>query len=214
LLIGEAALKVETWALFVAVSLLPVISPGPAILLAISNALRFGPKSVVYSALGNAIGLTLLGFAVAFGLAALLHASALAFTVVKFAGAAYLCYLGVKLWRDGKSLAVNDTAGAPLRTPLQFFGEALFVSLTNPKALVVLAALLPPFVNKSDPVIPQVAVMSVTYAALCFLNHLALAFAGGHVRRFLSSEPRVLALRRTLGALFIGFGAALAAAKQ
>lgn len=204
----------ETWLLFVAVSLLPVISPGPAILLAISNTLRYGSKSVLYSALGNALGLTLLGFAVAFGLAAIMQASAIAFTIVKFIGAAYLCYLGIKLWREGKAFnfAIDGSHGQ--RSAGKFFREAFLVSITNPKALVILAALIPPFVNKGEPVIPQVAVMSMTYAGMCFLNHLGIAFAGARVRRFLSSERRVRYMRRTLGMLFIGFGAALAAARQ
>ena len=64
---------INTWLLFVAISIVPAISPGPAILLAISNSLRYGAKATFYSALGNALGLTILGFAVAFGLAALLE---------------------------------------------------------------------------------------------------------------------------------------------
>ncbi len=207
-------MALETWLVFVAVSLLPVISPGPAILLAVSNTFRYGASSVLYSAIGNALGLTLLGFAVAFGLAAIMNASALAFTIVKFIGAGYLCYLGIKLWREGKTLTVLADPAQIRKSNLGLFTQALLVSLTNPKALVVLAALIPPFVNKSEPVIPQVAVMSVTYAGLCFLNHLAIALAGGKVRRFLSSERRVLIMRRSLGVLFIAFGAALAAAKR
>src|ERR1700752_5078670 len=94
----------EAWALFVAVSILPVMSPGPAILLAISNSIRFGPSATMYSAMGNTLGLTILGFAVWFGLAALMTAPAAAFTAVKIVGAIYLCYLGVKLWLSGKAL--------------------------------------------------------------------------------------------------------------
>lgn len=204
---------INTWLLFIAVSILPAISPGPAVLLAISNALRYGAHATVYSALGNALGLLLLGFAVAFGLAALLAVSALAFTILKFAGAAYLAYLGVKLWRDGGSLSL-PAAKAPAMGRGKLFRQALLVSLTNPKALVILAALIPPFVDHSHAVLPQVAVMSATYAALCFANHLLLAFAGGKARRFLASEKRMRAVRRVLGAMFIGFGAALATASR
>src|SRR5262249_1487940 len=91
-----------------------------AILLAISNSIRFGPSATVYSAIGNTLGLTLLGFAVAFGLAALMAASAAAFTVVKIIGAVYLCYLGVKLWLSGKALDFNapSTSTSP-RMPFQ-----------------------------------------------------------------------------------------------
>ncbi|MGB0085784.1 MAG: LysE family transporter [Rhodomicrobiaceae bacterium] len=203
----------KTWLLFLAVGILPAISPGPAVLLAISNALRYGPRAVLYSALGNALGLTILGFAVAFGLAAVLAVSAAAFTVVKIIGAAYLVYLGAKLWRDGKAISLDGGASRPM-SGARLFRQAFFVSVTNPKALVLIAALIPPFVDRGQPMITQVAIMSVSYAALCFANHLMLAVAGGRLRRFLSSEKRMKAVRRVLGSMFIGFGAALAAASR
>jgi homoserine/homoserine lactone efflux protein len=204
---------INTWLLFVAVSIVPAISPGPAILLAISNSLRYGARATFYSALGNALGLTMLGFAVAFGLAALLEISALAFTVVKIIGAIYLVYLGIKLWRDGNAISLPSQA-VPIMGRRKLFGQALLVSVTNPKALILLAALIPPFIDRAQPLLPQAAAMAVTYAFMCFLNHLMLAFASGKVRRFLSSQTRMLAVRRVLGSMFIGFGAALAAASR
>jgi homoserine/homoserine lactone efflux protein len=200
----------QTWALFVAVSILPALSPGPAILLAISNSIRFGSSATIYSAMGNTLGLTILGFAVGFGLAALMAASAGAFTVVKFVGAAYLLYLGTKLWLSGKALDFSPGTTAIPKPPKKLFIEALLLALTNPKGLVLLAALIPPFVNHNLPVFPQVAIYSITFAVMCFFNHIFLAFAASRVRRFLSSEKRVVAVRRALGTLFIGFGAALA----
>jgi threonine/homoserine/homoserine lactone efflux protein len=207
-------MPVETWLLFIAIAFLPALSPGPAILLAISNSIRFGAKATVYSGLGNAVGLLLLGFAVAFGLAAIMVASALAFTIVKLAGALYLFYLGTKLWRDGKAFSIQPAQPAVMKSRLGLFFEALAVALTNPKGIILLAALLPPFVDHTQPVFPQVAVMSATFASLCFGNHLFLAFAGARVRHFLSSPCRLKAVRRALGSLFIGFGAALAFASR
>jgi threonine/homoserine/homoserine lactone efflux protein len=96
----------ETWAIFVVVSILPVLSPGPAILLAISNAIRFGPAATIYSGLANSLGLTIMGVAVAFGLSAMVGASAVAFTAIKIIGAIYLCYLGIKLWWSGKAFDI------------------------------------------------------------------------------------------------------------
>lgn len=207
-------MELKTWLIFMAVSIFPVISPGPAILLAVSNALRFGPRATLYSATGNMLGLICVGFAVAFGLAAIMAASATAFAIVKFVGAIYLIYLGVKLWRDTGAF-VPQTGAAPLaKTPAKLFGEAFFISITNPKAIIILAALIPPFVDASKAAFPQVAIMSATYAGMCFLNHLALAFAGGWMRRMFASERRMRNLRRTLGAMFIGFGAALATASR
>lgn len=204
-------MSIENWLLFIAVATLPAISPGPGILLALSNALRYGPRATFYSATGNALGLIVISFAVGFGLAAILAVSTLAFTIVKLVGAAYLIYLGIKLWRDGKALALPGMTDAPVSRS-RLFRQALFVSLTNPKALVLIAALIPPFVDKNGPVLLQVTILSVTYALMCLANHLLLAFAGGKVRRFLSSEGRLIAVRRVLGTLFVGFGVALASA--
>jgi homoserine/homoserine lactone efflux protein len=204
-------MNIESWLLFIAVAVLPAISPGPGILLTISNSLRYGPRATLYSAAGNSLGLTVIGFAVGFGLAAILAVSALAFTVVKLVGAVYLVYLGIKLWRDGGALALPGGADAPISRS-RLFRQALFVSLTNPKALVLIAALIPPFVDQNGPVLLQVTILSVSYALMCFANHLLLAFAGGKIRRFLASERRMIAVRRVLGSLFIGFGVALASA--
>ncbi len=206
-------MAIESFLLFIAVAILPAISPGPAILLALSNSLRHGPRSVIYSALGNTLGLTILGFAVAFGLATILSVSVAAFMVVKIIGAAYLIYLGVKLWRDGQAVSLSGVAGPPLSRG-KLFRQALIVSLTNPKALVILAALIPPFVDRAQPVVLQVAILSMTYAGLCFANHLLIAFAGGKIRQLLLFETRMIAVRRVLGAMFIGLGAALAAANR
>ncbi len=206
-------MPIQSWLLFIAIALVPAVSPGPGMLLALSNSLRYGPRSVIYSGLGNSIGLTLLGFAVAFGLSALLAVSASAFTVIKIIGAAYLLYLGFKLWRDGKSFLMPG-AGEVAASRSRLFRQAFLVSITNPKAMILLAALIPPFVAHNQPILPQAAVMSLTYAGLCYATHLILAFAGGKIRRFLSSDRRVTAVRRVIGSMFIGFGAVLAASSR
>jgi threonine/homoserine/homoserine lactone efflux protein len=192
------------------VSLLPALSPGPAILLAISNSIRFGFWATAWSALANAAGLTLLGLAVSFGLTALMAASALAFAALKIAGAIYLAYLGIRLWTGGHALDFAGASNRPPKSRRALFVEALLLALTNPKGLVLLAALLPPFINHDHPVLPQAAILSVTFAVLCFCNHLFLAATASRARRFLASGRRMAALRRALGALFVGFGAALA----
>ena len=206
-------MALDTFLIFLAVAILPALSPGPGMLLALSNSLRYGPRATFYSAIGNSLGLMLMGFAVAFGLAAVFAVSALAFTVVKIVGAAYLVYLGIKLWRDGKALSLPGQDCAPIN-PGRLFRQAFLVSITNPKAMVLLAALIPPFVDNSKPIMMQVTVMSVSYAIMCFGNHLLLAQAGGRVRLLLCSERRMKATQRALGSLFIGFGAALGAATR
>jgi threonine/homoserine/homoserine lactone efflux protein len=207
-------MALQTWLVFVAVALLPSMSPGPAILMAVSNTLRYGPGSVVYSALGNSCGHIVLGFAVAFGLAAIMETSAWVFTAVKLLGAGYLIYLGLKLWLTGNALKVDVTATAPAKSRKALFAEAFLLSVTNPKGLLLIAVLLPPFVDHAQPVIPQVAILAVTWAAMCFLNHMLLAYAGARVRKLLLSPERVKTVQRALGSLFLAFGASLAFASR
>jgi homoserine/homoserine lactone efflux protein len=203
-------MTLETWLLFMLVSLLPAISPGPGILLAISNALRFGRNAALWSGAGNAVGLAILGFAVTMGLGAVMAASAILFTAIKYVGAVYLLYLGFKLLRDKSAFKIDTTGSATQRTNRQFFTTALFVSLTNPKAIFIIAALFPQFIGPETGNLVNTAILSVTYATMCYINHVGLAIFGGRMRQFLQSDHIAKWLRRTLGAAFIGFGTALA----
>lgn len=204
----------DLWLVFVAVSLLPAISPGPGVMLAISNTLRFGRNATLASATGNAAGLVVIGYAVAFGFGALMATSALAFTVLKFIGAAYLIYLGIKVWRDASSFEATATGSNQSKSSWKLFLEAFLVSVTNPKAILVITALFPQFMHARTIDFTETAILSFTYASLCFANHAAIAFAGSHLRRFLTSARRIRWVRRVTGGLFVGFGSALAAASR
>jgi len=203
-------MSLESWLLFVVVATVPAMSPGPAILLAISNALRFGFGATAVSAFGNAVGLFILGFGVAYGLDALLARSAALFTALKFAGALYLAWLGIKVLRNPSAFTLPEGNSRPAKSRIGLFMEALLVALTNPKAVLLLAALFPHFLTPA-PAGGEVAILAATYAALCFLNHVVLGAVGGRLRRGLSSARTRLWLRGGLGATFIGFAGALAA---
>lgn len=204
----------ELWLVFVAVCLLPAISPGPAVLLAISNTLRFGRNATLASASGNAAGLVVIGYAVAFGFGALMAASALAFTALKLIGAAYLIYLGLKIWRDKSAFVVTGSEAQARKSGTSLFLQAFAVSITNPKAILVITALFPQFMRADGIDLAETSILSLTYAALCYANHAMIAFAGDHMRRFLTSARRILWVRRLTGGLFVGFGSALATATR
>lgn len=206
-------MSLDTWLLFTLVCLAPVVSPGPGILFAISNALRHGPRVTILVGLANAFGITVLGLAVGFGLGAVMAASEVGFLILKLVGAAYLIYLGVKIWRDRDAFTVASQPAAGRPPVRRLIGHALAISLTNPKAAVALAALFPQFMVTTAPAAPQIVIMAVTYGVLCAVNHVVIAYAGGWLRRFLSSTRRVNWVRRITGGSFMGFGAALAAAR-
>ncbi|MCX2721948.1 LysE family translocator [Roseibium salinum] len=207
-------MPIDLWLVFVAVSLIPAISPGPAVMLAISNTLRFGRNATLASATGNAVGLVVIGYAVALGFGALMATSAVAFTVLKLIGAAYLIYLGIKVWRDKSGFHLQDGLPAARNSGWKLFLQAFLVSVTNPKAILVITALFPQFMRPDGIDLAEISILSFTYAALCFLNHATIAFAGAHMRRFLTSARRMRWVRRITGGLFVGFGTALATASR
>ena len=203
-------MSIETWFLFLAVSILPAISPGPGVLLAISNALRFGAKATLISGLGNAVGLAILGYAVTLGLGALMATSAILFMIIKFIGAGYLVYLGTKLLRDKSALSFTGHDDTPRQSYLRLFTTGLIISVTNPKAIFVIAALFPQFLPHNSFGLYEVSILSFSYAILCYANHAVLAVFGGRMRGFLQSEKLIRRIRKSLGLAFISFGAALA----
>jgi len=206
-------MPLETWLLFLLIAIFPAMSPGPAIFLALSNTLRFGYRLTLWSATANAIGLFLLGLAIAFGLGAVMEASAAAFTVLKLVGAGYLVWLGIRTWRArGAFVAKGENVPRPRRR--QVFSVAFLVAVTNPKAMVLIAAIIPPFLDPLGDLPVQALILSATYGALCFLCHLVIALAATRARGFFDDEKSVTHLRRGLGAVFIGFGALLATTQR
>ena len=203
-------MTLETWILFAAVATVVAISPGPGLLFTVSTALRFGPAATVATALATAAGMMVLGVAAALGVSAVIAASAWAFMALKLFGAGYLVFLGVKLWRDRGAFAVETQRSVAPPPTARLIRQALLIALTNPKAVVLLAALLPPFISAGSPAAPQALTLSIAYAVICALCHLAVGQAAGALRRVLTTERRAAAVRRLVGASFLGFGVALA----
>lgn len=204
----------ETWLLFMLVALAPAASPGPGILFAITTALRYGRRAALLTGLANGGGLVLLCLAVGLGLGALMAASMLAFTALKIAGALYLIWLGVKIWREPWMIADADAARIAAPPYGRLMRRAFVIALTNPKAMVLIAALTPPFMDPGAAAAPQVALMAVSYGALCSAIHAAIACAGGWFRRWLSRPRWASRFRRISGGAFVGFGVALGASDR
>lgn len=203
----------DSWLLFVALSILPAFSPGPGLLLTMSNSLRFGSRITLWSAFGNTLGIALLGLAVTFGLGALMLASATAFLVLKIIGGLYLVWLGIKTWRDRSNL-IETSASGSLPGGQKLFWTGVGIALTNPKAMAVLVAIIPPFLSSPAQLVQEGLILSVTYAAVCLVSHVMVALLSGRFRLFITSPKRMKILRRSIGATFMGFGIAMAAASR
>jgi RhtB (resistance to homoserine/threonine) family protein len=199
-----------TWLLFSAVALLAIMSPGPAILLAISNSLTHGTRSVYLSALGNEIGIMIVSLSAVLGLGVILQTSTTLFLMIKVIGAAYLIYLGVRQWRSKTNLFDRqNTEAKKARTNKSFFLEGLLIAVTNPKAILFFTALFPQFININAAVLPQFLMMTLTFMALSFLVLVTYGKIAFKAKRWFSTSKRVKWFNRTMGSLFVLIGLGL-----
>ncbi|SOD54575.1 LysE family translocator [Pseudoxanthomonas wuyuanensis] len=198
------------WLLFCTLSLATAFSPGPAVLLAVSNAATLGARRALVSSAGNAAGVFLVSATAMLGLGALLKTSALWFGVLKAAGATYLIYLGIRQWRSG-SISFASPEGA-LRAPpqacIRLFLQGLLVAATNPKSILFFTALLPQFMRQDAPMLRQFLALTLTFAACTALSHLCyVAMARGLERWF--AGRRALWFNRLSGMAFVLLGIGL-----
>jgi RhtB (resistance to homoserine/threonine) family protein len=199
-----------TWLLFSAAALLAIMSPGPAILLAISNSLTHGTRSVYLSALGNEIGIMIVSLSAVLGLGVILQTSTTLFLMIKVIGAAYLIYLGVRQWRSKTNLFDRqNTEAKKARTNKSFFLEGLLIAVTNPKAILFFTALFPQFININAAVLPQFLMMTLTFMALSFLVLVTYGKIAFKAKRWFSTSKRVKWFNRTMGSLFVLIGLGL-----
>jgi threonine/homoserine/homoserine lactone efflux protein len=203
---------------FVAAAFVLTITPGVDTAMVLRSSTSGGPKAGIAAGLGICGGLCLWGMGAAFGLTALLAASELAFTVVKWLGAAYLVYLGLKLLMKPRTAlaATAAEAGAPPRQAdvMDALKRGFFTNILNPKVGVFYVTFLPQFIPHGASVAAfslLLAAIHVLITLVWFALLIALTIPLG---RFLSRPRVVKALDRLTGCVFLGFGAKLAAAHR
>ena len=198
---------------FAVAAFLLIVVPGPSVLFTVSRALAYGRYAALATVVGGAIGSFLLAALVAVGVGALVQASALVYSVIKYAGAAYLVYLGVQAIRHRRALRAAFAAeAAPLgngRTMLQGF----VVGVTNPKTIVFFAAILPQFVDRSaGHASLQMVVLGAVFAAIALFMDSVWGMAAGLVRSwFARSDRRLDLIGGAAGRTMIGLGVGVAA---
>ena len=158
----------EQWLSFTVVALLTTLTPGPAVLFTMQNAVTAGTRPAFAGALGNAVGLTLVSLLAFAGVSLLLTQSAMAFNMLKICGAVYLMYLAWSQWQQ--STATLPTA-AITGTGKGWFQRGVGVALTNPKAWMFISALFPQFMNVQQPAAPQFAGLTLIFVCCSVLAH-------------------------------------------
>lgn len=195
---------------FILASWALILAPGPDMLYVITRGIAHGPRAGVLSAIGVVCGILVHTTTAALGLALLLQASALAFLIVKFAGAFYLIYLGIKSLRDKSAFALRDHTSAISSHKL--FWQGVLSNVLNPKIAIFFLAFLPQFVNKtSSSIALQMVTLGLTFAffGLCFL--VLMGYFAGAIGAWLTRQPRYTNFLRWLtGGVLIGLGVRLA----
>lgn len=198
-------MALETWLAFLAASIVMLLIPGPTILLVIGQSLGGGRRAALPLVAGVALGdLTAMTLSLA-GLGALLAASATLFTALKWAGAAYLVWLGVKLFRA----PVADSALPPV-TARRAMRDAYVVTALNPKSIAFFVAFVPLFVNAHAPFLPQAMVLVASFVTLAALNALAYALLAARLSGAVRRPAVRRAFNRVGGSMLVGAGVATA----
>jgi threonine/homoserine/homoserine lactone efflux protein len=199
-------MSVDLWLAFVAASTALLVIPGPTVLLVLSYALSQGRKVAVASAAGVATGDFIAMTASLLGLGALVLASATLFTALKWVGAAYLVWLGIKLIRSAGGATLTRLPDTESITPARIFGHNAAVTALNPKSIAFFIAFVPQFLRADAPLLPQFAILITTFVTLAALNALAYALLADQLRARIARPGVIAWMTRAGGATLIGMG--------
>jgi threonine/homoserine/homoserine lactone efflux protein len=196
----------ESWAAFTAASAVLLIIPGPTVLLVVSYALGQGWRTVLPMTVGVALGdFTAMTLSM-LGLGALLATSATLFTILKWVGAAYLVYLGIRLWRARGTLDAAPRTDAV--SAAKMLGHAWLVTALNPKSITFFVAFLPAFLDPKADFLTQMVVFETTFLVLAFANAFGYALVAARARGFVANPRAIGVVNKVGGGLLIGAGAA------
>ncbi|MGR4973551.1 LysE family translocator [Pseudomonas sp. LARHCG127] len=199
------------YGVFLILATLTVLSPGPGVVLTLSNALRHGWRGALPGIVGIASGAFIVAGICASSLGLILAASAAAFTLLKYVGALYLLYLGIKMWRTQRFIPeLNATSLRPWRR----FVEALSIQLLNPKAGFFFLAVFPQFIKPAGDYYSQFFLLVSSYSVLVLLVHSGYALTAQAARGWLSTSQGARVVGKLSGITFLGFGVLMASASK
>ncbi|MFK7751903.1 MAG: LysE family translocator [Sedimentitalea sp.] len=198
-------MPVDLWLTFVAASVALLLIPGPTVLLVLSYALSKGRSVAVASAMGVALGDLVAMTASLVGLGALVMASATLFVALKWIGAAYLIWLGIKLLRSAPGADAADLPQADI-TAKNVFTHTAAVTALNPKSIAFFIAFVPQFIQPQATLAPQFAILIATFVGLAAANALAYALLADHLRHAIKRPSVLRNLTRLGGATLIAMG--------
>lgn len=209
-------MTIQSWFLYLSFVLIATATPGPAVLFITTNSILYGWRKTIFAGLGNIMGLFVLGMIAITGLGAILKTSATVYSVVKYLGAAYLMFLGLKMFFQKKKAfeAVDAASKRDVISSSKLFFQAFGVAVSNPKAIIFLTALFPQFIDVKAALFPQFSVLIFTLMLFSFSFLLLYSVLAHQARGWLSKPERQIVINRTSSSVFFGFGVLLAASEN
>lgn len=197
--------------LYILLSSLTIASPGPGVLLTITNTLNYNLKNAIAGILGIAVGMGAISVVAASSVGVLIVSSSYSLIIVKVAGASYLAYLGVKLYKSvpkiiNKNRMVNTNE---MPSTIARFRQGFLLSLLNPKPIVFFMALFPQFITHNEPYVFQFIVLSLTFCLLVIVIHCVYGVFASAIKREMSSHRLFSAINKVGGVIFMFFSAGL-----
>ena len=202
-------MELQIYLTFVVATTIMIALPGPSLLLLISHSIAFGWKRALVTVAGETMGIAVQLIIAAIGLTSLLNFVAGALNWLRWAGTAYLVYLGIKQWLGASKSIELDTSSAP-KTNL--FVQGLVITIFNPKSLIFIAAFLPQFINTARPLGLQFIIIVPTFLVITYIVASAWALAAGQAREFLKNQRVFQLVLRSTGGLMIIAGVGLVVA--
>ncbi|MCT4656857.1 MAG: LysE family translocator [Cohaesibacter sp.] len=209
-------MSIEAWGVFFAAAIMLSITPGPDLVFILSRALAHGKKIGVAAALGVSTGALVHALAAALGLSAILATSATAFMVVKYIGAAYLIYLGIKALRAKEGALSFKDGNGKHGSFWSAFRQGMLIDVLNPKVAIFFMAFLPQFIApEAGAIFSHTIILGLLVVLTGFSLEVLIILVAAPLGHYLKNNPKVaLWLDRALGGLMVGLGARLAMASR
>ncbi|MBD9483057.1 homoserine/homoserine lactone efflux protein [Pseudomonas sp. PDM14] len=207
-------MALETWLAFFVACWVISLSPGAGAIASMSCGLQYGFLRGYWNALGLQIGLALQIAIVAAGVGALLATSALAFSLIKWFGVAYLVWLAIAQWRALPSDLADSSAARQIGRPLTLVLRGFLVNASNPKAVVFMLAVLPQFIHPQEPLVPQYLIMGATMIVVDLIVMAGYTGLASRVLRALRTQRQQRLMNRTFASLFVVAAGLLATVRR
>lgn len=204
-------MELHVYFAFVVATAIMISLPGPSVLLTVAHSISFGWQPALSTVAGATLGIAVQLTVAAIGLTSLLHGVADVFGWIRWGGAAYLVYLGIKQWRGAGEPLALDTLSVSKKN---LFVQGLIITIPNPKSLIFIAAFLPQFIDAARPLALQFLIIVPTFLVITFTVTSVWALVAGNVRGFLRNRRVYQSVLRTAGGLMIVAGMGLALARR